>query len=381
MRLPALVLLLGLAIPAPLEAALVWQLQRWAAEGTALLLRATGRVVGLGSMALSIGDQQFEVIDGCSGLRGILILLLVALIVRELFAGAREWLLVLAAPLLGHALNVVRIAWVVAGEQPGQLADLSRAAGDHTPQGLAVLGAGTAILYTCGWALARARSASPDEGARGSAHALPWPAAVIELAALAAIVRLVPPFAPSATVGPLEFPESAAGWTSEPLAPDPSFVGTLPVGQFVHRRYAKADAAGRMRTVELLAVVETPPPISTTPLFSSKLAWPGSRWRVQERRTVPLLPLDRDAELSQAVYAAGPERALSFLWRVRDAGLLRESLRSLFALEATPWRRDRARVVVRLVAATPQGGPVAYDIARRTLGVFVSDFRDALAGL
>jgi hypothetical protein len=33
------------------------------------------------------------------------------------------------------------------------------------------------------------------------------------------------------------------------------------------------------------------------------------------------------------------------------------------------------------VAPTPQGGPVAYDIAKRTLDVFVSDFRDALAAL
>ena len=59
-------------------------------------------------------------IDGCSGLRGILILSLVALIVRELFAhaGAREWLVVLVAPLLGHALNVVRIAWVATSEHP-----------------------------------------------------------------------------------------------------------------------------------------------------------------------------------------------------------------------------------------------------------------------
>src|SRR5206468_1091360 len=97
--LPSLVLGLGLALPAPLEHELVWQLQRWATAGSAGLLRALGREVEVGGAILWIGDQTFQVIDGCSGLRGILILSLVALIVRELFAhaGARAWLVVLIA--------------------------------------------------------------------------------------------------------------------------------------------------------------------------------------------------------------------------------------------------------------------------------------------
>jgi exosortase len=380
--LPAAVLLLGLALQRPLEAELVWQLQRWATAGAAALLHAIGREPVVGSAMLWLGEQQFWVIDGCSGLRGILILTLVALIVRELFAhaGAREWLVVLAAPLLGHALNVVRIAWVAAGEHPGELSDLSGFDGDHTPQGLAVIGAGTAILYACGWTLARSAHPAPDPGAHARAT-LPFPAAAIALAALAAIALLVAPFAPPPAASQFAFPDAAAGWTSEALAADPNFVGTLPSGHFVHRRYARTDAGGRVRTVELLAVAETPPPLSTTSLFASKLAWPGSGWQVKERRPTPLLPLDRDAELSQAVYADGPERALTYLWRARDAGLTRESLRALFALDTTPWRRDRPRVLVRLVAPTPQGGPVAYDIAKRTLDVFVSDFREPLSAL
>jgi len=382
MRLPAAALLLGLALPRPLEAELVWSLQRWATAGAAGLLHAFGREPVVGSAVLWLGEQQFWVIDGCSGLRGILILSLVGLIVRELFAhaGAREWCVVLAAPLLGHALNVVRIAWVTAGEHPGDLTDLSGFAGDHTPQGLAVIGAGTAILYACGRALARRALAAPDPGAPARA-ALPWRAAAAALAALAAIALFVPAFVAPLGSPELAFPDTGAGWTSEALVPDPNFVGTLLPGRFVHRRYAKTDPGGRVRTVELLAIEETPPPQSTTALFASKLAWPGAGWQVKERREAPLLPLDREAELSQAVYAAGPERALTYLWRARDAGLLRESLRALLALDTSPWRRARPRVLVRLVAATPHGGPVAYDIAKRTLDVFIADFRDALAAL
>jgi exosortase len=387
--LPALVLVLGLAIPPPLEAALVWQLQRWAAAGAAALLHGFGRDVELGGALLWFGGHEFEVIDGCSGLRGILILTLVALLVRELFADAgaragdgarRLWLVVLAAPLLGHALNVVRIAWVVNGQHPEAL---TGGAGDHTPQGIAVLAAGTAALYALGAVLARARrSESTAREGTGNHAALPWRAAAIALGGLCAISYAVAPF-PAASAAPaqLAFPDAAAGWTSEPLAPDPSFVGTLPPGWFVHRRYAKTGNDGRVRTVELLVVTELPPPPPTTHLFTAKLAWPGSGWIVRMRRSTELLPLAREVELDESASASGPEHALGYLWRPRDEGLARESVRSLLALDATPWRRTRPRAVVRLVAPMPQGGPVAYTIAKRALDVFVSDFRDALADL
>jgi exosortase len=379
---PALLLLLGLAIPPPLEAALVWQLQRGAAAAAAALLAAFGREVELAGVILWHGGRQFEVIDGCSGLRGILILTLVAIVVRELFAsaGVRAWLVVLAAPLLGHVLNAVRIAWVVSGDHPE---DLASGTGDHTPQGIAVLAVGTAALYALGLALARTRHRAidpRDAAARGAP--LPWRAAATVLGALCTITYGVAPFpSPDAAPAPLVFPDAAAGWTSEPLTPDPNFVGTLPPGWFVHRRYAKTGNDGRVRNVELLVAVELPPPPPTTHLFTAKLAWPGAGWNLKERRPTELLPLARDVELDAAIYASGPEHALGYLWRPRDEGLARESLRALLALDATPWRRGRPRTVVRLVSPMPRGGPVAYAIAKRALDVFVSDFRDSLAAL
>ena len=102
---------------------------------------------------------------------------------------------------------------------------------------------------------------------------------------------------------------------------------------------------------------------------------------MQERRHTALQPLAREAELSEAAYGSGPEHAVGYLWHPRDEGLARESLRALLALESTPWRRARPRAVVRLVAATPYGGPVAYDIAKRALDGFVTDFHDPLAAL
>ncbi len=376
--LPALVLLLGLALPPPIEAELVWQLQRWAAAGAADLLNALGSEAAYAGLVLSSGGHEFQVIDGCSGLRGILILSLVAVIVRELFAaaGAREWLVLAVAPLLGHALNLVRIAWVATSEHPEDLAGF---AGDHTPQGLAVLGAGTATLYALGWVLARTRRAADVRPTAPAAAALPWPTLAIALAAIWAIAVGLPPFRPAPGAAALGFPDAQGGWTGEAMAPDPAFEGTLSPGQFVHRRYVKTGRDGRVRTVELFAAAEAP--VRTSHLFTSKLAAPGPPWWAKEQRTLSLQPLGRDALLTQAAYGFGPEHAVIYLWHQRDLGLARESLRALLALESSPWRRARPRVVVRLVAPTPQGGPVAYDIAKRALDVFVSDFRDPLVAL
>jgi exosortase len=377
MALPAVVLLLGLALPPPLEAELVWWLQRASASGAALLLRALGRDVELGGMILWIGAHQFQVIDGCSGLRGILILSLVALIVRELFAsaGAREWIVVAIAPLVGHALNVVRIAWVAAGTHPD---DLSGFASDHTPQGIAVLVVGTAALYALGRSLARAHPPDPIPAA---STPLRWRGAALALAALAVIPLAVPRFPAPRDPAALAFPDARAGWTSEALAPDPSFIGVLPPGQFVHRRYAKTASDGVARTVDLFAVNEVPPPQSTSALFGSKLAWPGAGWRLLDQRRTALVPLGREIALSHAIYGSGPEHAMSYLWSARDAGLAGESLRALLALDASPWRRARPRVLVQLVAPTPRGGPVAHEIARRALDAFVADFHADLEAL
>ena len=152
--LPALVLLFGAPIPAPLQDEILWHLQGWTASGAGRLLDAAGREFVQGGVILRNAEYAFHVIDACSGLKGIEILTLISLVVRELFAnsGRRQWLGVALAPALGFALNVVRIAYIAASPNPEALAGVE---GDHTPQGLAVLVAGTGFLYALGHAMAR----------------------------------------------------------------------------------------------------------------------------------------------------------------------------------------------------------------------------------
>ncbi len=384
--LPALVLLLGVPLPAPLRDELVWPLQLWSARGAAWLMQGAGADVVLRGVELQSGDYRFTVIESCSGLRGIEILTLVAVAIRELFAasGRRAWLVVLLAPWLGFALNVLRVVAVV-----GLVPDADAEAGapeswDHTPQGLAVLVAGTALLYALCRALAGSqwhrvhaeeqRVAGPER----SAAVVRFRPAAAGLAALAAISVAVTPFPEPPQLPPLELPEQRAGWSGEDLALDRVFVGPLRGGEVLHRRYQRERRNGPPQVVELLVGYE----VAENPFgrfFSPKLRLPGHDWSLAEVRPARVWLLGLDGEL--AVASRDSERTLVYTWRLRDGGIWRESSRAALALDSGPFRRDRRRAVVRLSTALPDDGAIPRDRAKRTLDRFISDFRDALADL
>jgi hypothetical protein len=125
---------------APLEAELVWQLQRWRPRhrGAPARDRARADRRQRGAVARRpavLGDRRLQraARDPDPAARRADR----ARAVRS--RGAREWLVVLVAPLLGHALNVARIAWVAAGEHRASSPTWGFQ-GDHTPQGGAGVG-------------------------------------------------------------------------------------------------------------------------------------------------------------------------------------------------------------------------------------------------
>jgi len=407
---PALVLLLGVRIPNPLEDEIVWGLQLWSARWSGRLLEFLGQDFIQSGVILRRGDHVFHVIDSCSGLNGILVLLLVAVIVRELFrersSGPGLWLLVGAAVPLGLMLNVVRVAYVAASPYPGKL---TGAEGDHTFQGLAVLMSGTVVLYGLGWALAehpgpealgRSREKQPptervtvgaappagiDSSHRvGSFTPIATPSllvAILWLCALAAFSWLLPRFeAPPVTARrvQLDLPKQKAGWTSGPAPHDLFFTGVFPSG--LHRRYQAQRFPGRPPDiVDLLIGFEDVTRPSASRLISSKSSVPGPEWQIERRESSRIWLLDREAERVLASRKPGGEHALVYVWRPRDRGLALESLRALLALDLSPWHRTRPRAVVRLVAYAPHDGQRTLDRARQRLDRFTRVFREELA--
>lgn len=393
--LPAAVLLLGVPIPDPIRDELVWQLQQSSAAGGSWLLQAFGVDVVLGGVLIRSGNLTFTVIESCSGLRGIEILALVAVGIRELFAdsGRRQWLLVALAPWLGFALNVVRVASVVLLAAQGEagnatdLADPGSGAFDHTYQGLAVLMFGTGALYTLGFAMARSvRSRRGEPGpaaaARSGTLELRWRPVAGVLALLAALSVVVVPFENAVEAAPaIEMPMELAGWTGEDMIPDRRFLGPIPPYNLLYRRYQNRPDNPRKRhqVVDIFVGLEGHETPFSSRLFSSKLAAPGRDWSLSEHKRTTLWQLGVGAD--RAVASRGGQRALVHSWRVRDEGLWRETLRAALALDSGPFRRERPRAVVRLSTPLQKDGPVSRDRAKQVLDRFVTAFRPYLTAL
>ena len=384
--LPALVLTLGIAVPTPLRDELVWQLQRASAATAAWMLERLDWEILHNGVIIQSADHTFQVIDACSGFSGIAILILTALIVRELFAsaGRRPWLVLLLAPPLGFVLNAARIAAVAASSNPEALAGLE---GDHTPQGLAVLAVGAGALYAFGWWTSRSGDASRTSGATRATDGVSplrgWPFAAAWLAGLATLSFTLSPFdTPKPGVSRVSFPKEGGGWTSEGLPVDPFFVGAGMGGEALYRRYDQTGTgATGNQGVEIFVGQEIERLSTSSALLSSKRRWPGPDWNQVRRGRTRIWALDREADLVLTSRRPGGEHAVVYVWRLRDEGLWRESWRSLLALEASPFRRQGRRTVVRLTTFAPHGGQLILDQAKRRLDRFVKAFRVGLAGL
>jgi len=376
--LPAVVLLLGIQIPDPLHNELVWRLQLATANSSAWLMGALGMDIARHGVMLERGEYTFMVIEACCGLRGIQVLLIAAVAIRDLFAssGARQWLLVLLVPGLGYVLNVVRVVFIVASGDPASVAsDVG-----HIVQGVLLLAVGTAILHELGWAMATvgAPHATATELLPAPSPPARWGPTAALLAVLAVISFSVPPFSPAEGRIQVEFPSQHAGWSGADLEADVQFLGAMPS---LYRRYQKESSGEPPQVVELFVGLELAGSPLTSRVFSSKLAIPDRDWSLAESGPGRLRTLGLDADVAIMSRGGGAEHAVVYSWWLRDDGLWWEALRSLLALDSGPFRRARPRAVVRLLTPLEHNEPRARDRAVQTLDRFITEFRGDLAGL
>jgi exosortase len=387
--LPALVLLLGVPLPAPLRVELVWWLQRSSTQGAAWLLELAGVDIALRGVQIHRGSYAFAVIETCSGLRGIEVLTIVALAIRELFAsaGARSWIVVAIAPLLAFALNVLRIAVVVASTGDAGSEAMLEETWDHTPQGMAVLVLGTALLYVLAHRLAaRARVAEPVAAQHGDEHASSRRrargaariAAPVALTALAILSVALPPLPGLPEPPAIELPLELAGWKGEELPLDRVFLGQFLPGQVLYRHYLLELRGQLPQSVDLLVGYEDPENAASR-LLSPKLLVPDFDWSLVDSGPARLWVLGLDAR--SVVAARDAEFLFGYLWRLRDEGVWRETWRAALALDVGPLRRDGPRVVLRLTTPIAHSGPAERDRATRVLDRFLNDFRAELEQL
>jgi exosortase len=366
---PLVALLFAVPIPDPFGNELVWALQRIAARGALWLHGLAGLGTTGEAVMLQRGESGFLVIEECSGLRGLLTLLLASIVIRDLFAhaGARAWWVVALAPPLALAINVVRVAWIARGDATG-------AAAGHIGQGVSTLLAGTVLLFFVGHLLAR-RVPEPAPS-RSSGGSWPWRGACVGLAAVVALTAAIPTRPSPERPKPVLRGRFAdrGGWLGEHVGADYLFLGRLPVGEIVQRRFEQRGARGALHVVELFVGLEGAGRPRES-LYASKLALPGRDWSLRESSSRQDWRLFREVEVGVA--GRGEQRALVQTWRLGDAGPWRETLRSFLA--ARPGRAPR--VVVRLVTPILRDTPLGRAQARQVLDRFLIDFGGELEAL
>lgn len=380
--IPAAILMLSLPLPYPLSNEILWSMQNWSAQGTAALVGLIGIDIEQSGAHLSRGDVHFLVIEGCSGLRSVLTLTLVAFVVSELLDLPRKkagWL-VLSAPPLALLLNILRIALVILMSS-GEDRSIDET---HLSQGLLVLAVGSVLIFALGHSLeSSVNSASPgDHDPRIDWSRVPLREGVIFLAFLLLLNSSIEPLPFSETPPPSgarSFPPEGNGWSSETLELDYPFLGVTPRGFIERREYKRAIPVDRLgeRPIEMLIAESNPWRPRQTPQ-SSKLVLPGRRWRIVSTEEEFNYTLGHPVSVS--VVEEPHQRALVYSWTSNAHGFWRDSLRSLLAIERGPFARED-RVVMTHIATIIGDEKEARDHAKQMLDGFVLDFREPIRAL
>jgi exosortase/archaeosortase family protein len=350
-RLPVAILVFAMPLPAPLSNELVFRLQIWTAELSGALLYALGIPHFVAGERILRTEYTFSVIESCSGMRSMETLTLVTILMMDLFRRGtlHAWLVVLAAPPVAFGLNGLRALLLIVNPH-------SQIAAIHTLQGVAILLTGLVALFLWDGLLERllpqrARpaagappaSAAPAGGAR--------PLAVTGLLALAVAASFgLPPWQPPPPLAGDAAQRLAAGiGISRALEVDRGFLGSVGFQQTFRR-----SVPWERRDLELFVGMGRRASRVRSPL-SPKSGLPGSGFVVEEQRTERLEPGGRAAVVR--VLRSGSQRWLVYHWYEGAQAFPAEVLRTLLALDRSPWRHPEEILAIRLAA--PLEGPLA----------------------
>ncbi len=364
--LPAAFMLFALRIPAPMQLAMLYDLQMWTAQYAGWLLYMLGETAFVSGDQIIRASQKFQVVEGCSGMRSLETMTMLTILMADLF-GRRGWhafLLVLSAPIVAFALNGVRVLTIVLNPH-------SDIATIHNAQGIAVLMAGLLIIYGFDEVLERVlpERANPPFRAKRvdrtpGANALLGAIGACGAAAivLIAVGRFGPVWQVPASSGPRVYETVSAAldqWPSEKMKTDYNFLGSARFDQHFHYSYALPEGP-----VDVFVVAGSQHEVGSSPL-SPMTMHPATGFEEIER--LEDVSIDGMPIMTARVMRRGKQEVLVWHAYLGREGLVAESLRSLFALERSPARRDFAPHVVRITTEITGSGPTEREAAVKKL--------------
>lgn len=321
-----------------------------------------------------VGDTIFQVIETCAGLRAMLTMLMSAGVYAELFERPRSRTLLLLglAPLIGFALNQLRVVTIILNPY-GHFSTI------HSLQGVAMIVLGVLVIASFDGIADRLR---PErEGTEGPGAA---PSSALSrfdrrrfvmVAAWLAIFPVIslampswnPPPRPRPPVASL--PAHLGPWSIRgEMAPDRVFLGSARFPEFTYRRY---ERNGR----EVAVFVAANDRINRFhSLVSPKITLPGTGWKTLREDPV-FLGSDHDPA-TRMLLASEEGSVMSLHWSERIASAGEELLRSTLVLDRGPLRRPGRALVVRLHTPIPDTaeGRSAAEASLRDLAGYVSQW-------
>lgn len=381
--LPGLLLLFAIPLPPALLNAVIYQFQLWTGQWAGFLLHL------LGSSAFVSGDlilrprDTFSIIEGCSGMRSVETLTMLSILLVDVLArrGLHALILVVVAPLMAFGMNGLRVLTLIFNPH-------SEIAAIHNLQGVAVLLCGLGGLLLVDILIERVTGVRRDRAPAGSGPAIsgedasiPLPArpvavGVAALAVCALLSLLVPRYEPRSRAGlglVARVGSEIGTWQGAPLSTDREFLGSVWFREQIHARYRNgADE------VDLFMGLGSRDERGTT-FLSPKTGLPGSGWTVLDRG-----PLGATAEAPEGdwrLLRARARRVLVHHWYLDTAGVGRETLRSLLALDSSPFRLGDDGLVIRISTQMDGPGLSGVESARERLIEFRKELRRALGPL
>ncbi|MBW1687026.1 MAG: exosortase-associated EpsI family protein [Deltaproteobacteria bacterium] len=367
--LPVAFLAFAMPLPAPLLNEVIFRLQIWTTELAGASLYAFGIPHLVAGEQIQRTENTFSVIESCAGLRSMETLTIVAILMIDLFRrrGLHAWLVVLAAPPVAFLMNGLRAVLLILNPH-------SQIAAIHNLQGVAILLSGLVVLSLWDGGLERLarlrgaeppRPACPPEGMGERKERGRWPWAVAAALALAAGASFWLPRWEAAPAEALDASRRIPGrlGLSTELKIDRLFLGSAGFRESFARRFAAGGDP-----VMLFVGIGSRSDRHRSAL-SPKTGFPGSGWIVEhEGRTI----LDPDGrEVRARLLRSGSRRYLVYHWYEGSLGWPVELLRSLLALDRSPWRRPQEIVAIQLgvpvLGPVPRGRP---DAEKRLLSFY-----------
>ncbi len=369
---PSVFLLLAMPIPTPVVNLIIYPLQLANGAAAGFVLSVFGFEPIVSADLVLVGEQLFQVIESCSGLRTIVTVVMGACVYSQLawHDQRRTTALIVLSPFVGLLANHLRILTII-------LNPYSSIATVHTAQGLVMIVFAMLLIAMIDSLLARVWKTTPEPHllAETATGRLPLVIggsyAVICMSIAVASLSVTPWSPPEEEIVPLErIQADLPEWRVKGFQPNTEFLGTVSYDEFIAHSYT-LGRLGDGPPVELFVAMNRhlDPRLG---LGSAKTLIPGPGGVLIFIESGPDA-VRPNVDVAIVRMATGDQ--LVYHWKIGLSSWWWEATRAVLALDRSPFRRAHPSAFVRI--STPiDSGLAGRANATARLGTLMNALRE-----